>query len=221
MLPETYQSFVSDAVKCAPRECCGLIYRDSTSNQELYFSCRNIADREDDFAIHPDDWLACEALGKVMAVCHSHPEASSRASSCDVVGCNDSGIPWFILGCDGLNRIDPEGYDLTGRPFEFGWADCWTLIRDWASDGWPDFARTWETAPKLIKTHMREMGWVEVDDAKPGDVILMRIRSVHTNHCAAYLGAGTILHHQVGKLSGTDMLGPYLDRISHIFRRPR
>ena len=223
MTPGTFASFEAHTRANASFEACGLVYRDATTHEERYLPCRNASDSaEEEFALDAEDWAQAEDLGEVLAVCHSHPGTSRQPSKWDRAGCNESGLPWLILGDDGLHRLDPESYALTGREFVFGWADCWTLVRDWAGASWPEFPRVWGQVEGLFDAHMREMGWLEVpiSDAAAGDVLLMRIRGSATNHAAAYLGEGRILHHQVGTLSGVDQLGPFLDKITHVFRRP-
>ena len=223
MTPDTFSAFEAHVDALAPYEACGLVYRDSETHEERYLPCRNISDRAgDEFVLDPEDWAQAEDIGEVLAVCHSHPGYTRLPSNWDRHSCTASGLPWFILGYDGLHRLDPYGYALEGRPFVFGWADCWTLVRDWAGASWPEFPRVWGQVEGLFDANMREMGWheVSIDSAQAGDVLLMRIRGSATNHAAAYIGEGLILHHQVGALSGVDMLGPYFDKITHVFRRP-
>jgi proteasome lid subunit RPN8/RPN11 len=221
MTPETFEAFNAHADQDYPREACGLIVRRAVDHAETYVPCRNIASGEDHFRIHPEDWAATEDQGEILAVCHSHPDAPRMPSTPDVSGCDATRLPWMILGNDGLHRIDPTGYEFEGRPFIFGWSDCYTLVRDWMGATWPEFPRSWGIIEGLFADHMREMGLIEVQgDFSPGDVLLMQIQGKAANHAAIYLGGDDIIHHRVGLLSGRDQIGPYLDKIRHIFRRP-
>lgn len=100
MSPAAFKAFQKHAASTA-REVCGLVVDDA------YIPCRNIAEAEDEFRIAPEDWLAAEMRGEIMAVCHSHPSDSCKPSGADIKGCEAVGLPYMILGVDGLWRLDP------------------------------------------------------------------------------------------------------------------
>ena len=103
MTPATFQAFQAHAAS-SPFEVCGLVVDDR------YFPCRNVAEGRDEFAVHPEDWAQAEDRGTILAVCHSHPGMPSRPSPADVVNCEKAGLPFCILGADGLWTLEP------GRP---------------------------------------------------------------------------------------------------------
>lgn len=191
---------------------------------ETYHPCKNIEVGDSHFAIHPEDWLRIEQHGPIRAVCHSHPAHTSKASDIDIRACKSSGIPWYILGSDGLNRVDPFPIPLEARPFVYGWQDCYAVIRDYFGD-LPDFPREvnfWENGNSPYVDNFSACGYeaVSIDAAKNGDILLMKIKSISIpNHAAVYLGAGKILHHLYGQLSRYDDWGPFRKHTTHVLRR--
>lgn len=187
-----------------PREACGLLV--AVGRKEVYRACKNIAAGKDHFVIDPEDYMAAEEAGKIIAVAHSHPGGPAAASIADRISCENSGVPWFILPFSEtgepqpMTRIEPCGYSqpLLGRPFFHGVLDCYTLIRDWYQrergitlkdfvrlDGW------WNTDKELYLDHFEEAGFKRLDSGlslQTGDVILMQLRSDRTNHGGVYLG---------------------------------
>ena len=217
MLLSAFEAFSDHATRTAG-ECCGLIVG------EDYHPCRNLRQDGEHFELHPEDWDRAEELGPVRAVCHSHPGAPARASEADLAGCRETGVPWYILGADGLNRLDPAPIPLEGRPFVYGWSDCYSLVRDYYGD-LPDFPREpefWQHGHSPYTEHFRQAGFHQVDpaDAQPQDLLLIRIRSWSIpNHAAVYLGSGQILHHLWGRLSRADLWGPFMASTTHCLRR--
>jgi len=217
MLLPAFEAFTTHAAATAG-ECCGLIVG------EDYLPCRNLAQGGEHFELDPEDWDRAEDLGPIRAVCHSHPSGSSAASSNDVTGCQETGVPWYILGADGLNRIDPKPIPLEGRPFVYGWQDCYSLVRDYCGD-MMDFPREpefWHKGHSPYLEHFRECGFYQVDlpQTQLGDVMLMRIASrTVPNHAAIYRGAGQILHHRWNRMSCTELWGPFMNNTTHVFRR--
>ncbi|PZP71761.1 NlpC/P60 family protein [Methylorubrum populi] len=133
--------------------------------------------------------------------------------------------------------IKTEG--LLGRPFQHGVSDCYSLMRDFYRINFgidvPDIARPnnwWEPdaegkhlnlyldhyswAGFSIMTSMRPLDW------RPGDVILMAIRSSVANHGAILLPDGKIIHHLAGYLSQIEPYSRplYRDTTVAILRHP-
>ncbi|BDU76308.1 C40 family peptidase [Mesoterricola sediminis] len=220
MLLSTFEAFKAHAHSEGQREACGLIVG------EEYIPCRNVAPDMDDFEIHAEDWDAAEDRGTIRAVCHSHPGRSRRETEADLKGCKALGIPWFILGDDGLQRIDPEPIPLVGRVFDYGWSDCYSIVRDYLGD-LPDFPREpefWRAGHSPYEEQFEGLGFRRLDptEALPGDVLLMRVLSpVVPNHAAIYLGAGWILHHLWGRMSCRELWGPWMSATTHVLRRDR
>ena len=79
-----------------PKESVGLVH--IVEGRERYFRCKNQAeDPEITFCLDPRDYLKCETQGEVVAIIHSHPDASPNPSEPDKVACERSNLPWFIV----------------------------------------------------------------------------------------------------------------------------
>jgi hypothetical protein len=104
-------------------------------------------------------------------------------------------------------------YDhLLGRPFKHGSKDCYGLIRDFYLDnfGIPlrNYARPddhWDNGLNLYMELFHAEGFRPLDCLpmfwRPGDALLMAIRSSVANHAAVIVEDGLILHHLYGGLS--------------------
>lgn len=190
------------------RECCGLLVSDG--DKQRYIPCRNVAENGQDFRLPAEDYAAAEDQGQVLAVVHSHVDVPARPSESDLVSCEATGLPWFIVsvGQDagdespsirGWHSFEPSGYvaPLVGRSFFHGSLDCYGLIRDFyareLSIEIPDFERpdNWWTKSEhgeLYLDNLERAGFVSVGGSpRYGDVILMQYRSDRTNHGGVYL----------------------------------
>ncbi len=98
---------------------------------------------------------------------------------------------------------------LTGRRFEHGVTDCYTLFRDayhLAGIEMPDFHREddwWRHGQNLYLDNLEATGLYQVplSAAQPGDVLLCCFGSSVPNHAAIYCGDGELLHHIPEQLS--------------------
>jgi len=89
-VPDFRSDFERHALEQAPKEACGLLVNGS------YWRCRNIADDpEQDFVLHPKDYVAALSAGPIQAVIHSHPMGGG-ASLHDQKACKHLGLPWHI-----------------------------------------------------------------------------------------------------------------------------
>lgn len=214
-----------------PREACGLVV--ATTEGEMYRVCRNLATEPDRFILAPDDYAAAEDAGVVLAVVHSHPNASAAPSPADRVFAERSGLPWHIVGLPSgvWAEYRPTGAPepLLGRAFVHGVLDCYSLIRDGLSELHgvviPDFERSdnwWRQGGDLYRQHYAEAGFTELAVGaalQPGDVLLMQIHSNVPNHAGLYLGDGAMLHHLARRLSCRETYGGYwLDHTTHRLR---
>ncbi|MDF9755470.1 proteasome lid subunit RPN8/RPN11 [Pseudomonas sp. TE6288] len=210
-----------------PREACGLVVE--RAGQQQYHRCRNTAaEPSEEFRIDPRDYAAAEDLGEVVAVVHSHPDASSRPSSRDLAMCEATGVPWHILSWPegDLRTLLPQGgTPLLGRPFVHGLWDCWQVCADWYRREWgltfPAYEREdgwWEQAdgPSLYEQAYEVAGFVRVQAPQRGDLIVMAIgRTAHPNHAGIYLGSDPRLPDEPWSPCGA---GPFL--LHHLYGRP-
>lgn len=225
-----FSAIMAHAQETPNRECCGLVtvYRGVL----MYRPCRNIAEGAQEFEIHPEDYIRCDAEG-IVGVVHSHLHGSPVPSMADRVGCERSGLPWFIvaLPSGAYQTLEPEGYEapLIGRPFVHGVLDCYSLGRDYYAQQdiqVMDFERTpdwWEKGENMLTPeNFARAGFRVVTDGtlQPDDVIIMQngLTSV-ANHVGVYLGDGIFLHHSGGRLSCREPYGGYWAKITrHILR---
>jgi len=229
MLP-TFEAFKHHAANQGSREACGLIV--NIGGAEWYWPCLNVSETpEVDFRIREEDWIAAELAGEVLAVCHSHPGAAPDPSPSDLESIEEHGLPWFILGAgDALQRIDPSTPELQGRPFIYGWQDCYSLVRDWFRVvrgvrllDYPREADFWETGRSPYLEQFESFGFEQVSDLMPGDALLIKVGQAQVaNHAAIYAGEGYILHHQWNRLSSRDLYDGRLQKATtHILRHCR
>ena len=91
----------------------------------------------------PEDWLQAEMQGEIVALVHSHPGGLPWLSEADRRLQVQSDLPWWLV-CRGTIHKFRCVPHLTGRRFEHGVTDCYTLFRDayhLAGIEMPDFHR--------------------------------------------------------------------------------
>jgi len=212
-----------------PRESCGVVI--VRKGKQRYVACRNIADRNEHFVVHPEDLAAAEDEGEIMLVVHSHPNFPATPSDSDLVGCESSGVPWLIINWPtGVTHyFEPSGYEapLYGRQFAHGILDCYSFIQDYylreLKIVLPKFKRPdewWLKGQNLYLEGFAEAGFKSVtSDMQKHDVVLMQVGSQVPNHGAVILGDGCIGHHQMGRLSSRDVFGGWYQKIvTHTLR---
>lgn len=219
MNPASLQAFRAHALAEHPKEACGLLV--AVDGKEKYVACRNTAKTpHEQFALSADDYLAADLAGKILAVCHSHPNGAAVFSVADRSACEASALPWYVLSTPGcsLARVEPCGFKapLLGREFVHGIHDCYGLVRDYYDQELavtlPDFPRDdkwWEAGGNLYLENYMKAGFQVVSDLKQHDVILMQLRAKVVNHSAVYLGNGTIVQHVFGHLSHRTVYGGF------------
>lgn len=221
ILNKTLQKEIfAHAEETYPNECCGIICK--VGRIKKYFRCDNLANsKEDEFVISPEQYAEIEDQGEVMAIVHSHPDATTTPSIRDRAVCSAMEIPWVIASWPeaDIRIIAPERAPLEGRYFCHGtdW-DCYGLVRDYYRqmlkidlnrydhDSW-----WWEEGKDFYMDNYEAEGFYKVTDGtiEKHDLIIMKIRAPVANHAAIYVGNGMILHHMFGKLSKKDVYGGY------------
>lgn len=206
-----------------PRESCGLVV--IIKGLETYWPCKNLAADADQFILDPDDYIAADTKGEIVAVVHSHVRTPAVPSQADLVAIESSDLPWYIVNPlteSWSDELKPSGYraPLLGREWVWGITDCWTLVRDWYKENGislPDWQRPRTpdefNADPLFERHWHEAGFVELepeDALEPGDFLLMSIGCPGLNHCGVYVGEQQILHHLRGRLASRDLYGGWL-----------
>lgn len=224
------KALLAHAEQTYPAECCGLVIQNG--RKQSYRPCANTATAAgEQFRIAPEEYAAAEDAGVIVAVAHSHPDATTQPSQLDLAQCDLLQVPWIIASWpegDVREIMPTEGVKpLEGRPFVHGIWDCYAIIRDWykqergielpnfeRSDGW------WDRGENLYMKNYAEAGFVPTEGAlQPGDVIIMQVRADEPNHAGVYLGDGLMLHHMYGKLSGRVPYGGYwLERTITVLR---
>ncbi len=76
----------------------------------------------------PEDWLRAEMQGEIVALVHSHPGGLPWLSEADRRLQVQSDLPWWLV-CRGEIHKFRSVPHLTGRRFEHGVTDCYTLFR--------------------------------------------------------------------------------------------
>ena len=215
-----------------PDEACGVIIQ--SGRRQEYIPCRNVSETPGEaFTLAPEDKSAAAEQGEIIMVIHSHPDVVQLVpSELDRIQCDWSGVEWGIMSWpDGdFCTISPrEDRDYTGRRWVLGFADCWTLIREWyqrekgIETGSYSVDYEWWVDGKENRydDNWQKEGFVEVpaDQMQPGDMVMMQIQSPVTNHAAIYLGDNLILHHMTDQLSARVPYGKYYrDRTVRVVR---
>jgi proteasome lid subunit RPN8/RPN11 len=212
-----------------PRESVGLVI--SVRGKPSYVPCRNQSEESDHFILHPEDYVAAEDLGDIVAVVHSHPDAGPEPSLHDIASHAVSRMAWWIIGLqDGAAswHVMPAAGELPleGRVFVHGVIDCYTLVRDYYRQvlgiTLPDFHRKddwWHNGENLYVDNFTKAGFVPVDTPERGDLIIMAISSPTPCHGAIWLDGDVLLHHLYGRLSCREVYGrAYRECTTHILR---
>ncbi len=197
-----------------PKESCGFLL--NIKGKEKYFPCENLSTYSQQcFIIDPNDYIKAEESGNILAVVHSHPVTPPVASQADMIGCENSNLPWHIVNpkTEEWGYLEPSGYKppLLGRPWVWGITDCWSLVRDWYKEEKNIILRDWDrpSTPQqfLEKPLFESCAWrTGFRELRPnekllnGDVLLMSILSPTLNHVAIFIN-GDVLHHLADRIS--------------------
>jgi len=220
MNEETLESFRQHTIEEFPKEACGFVL--NIKGKEKYYRANNIAPTaEEHFIIDPISYADAEDTGDIVAICHSHPNQGPQPSQADLVACETSKKPWYILSWNGnkLHYWEPDNYKapLLGRQFSYGVLDCCTLVRDYYKDElginfecFQGEVEWWDKGENRYLDNYEEQGFIVVnDDIKLYDVFLIQLVSPVPNHAAIYIGNDKIIHHVHGRMSNREIYGGY------------
>ncbi|EHL9269705.1 Mov34/MPN/PAD-1 family protein [Escherichia coli] len=226
-MTQTESAILAHARRCVPAESCGFVVR--TPEGERYIPCVNIsAEPEAYFRIAPEDWLRAEMQGEIVALVHSHPGGLPWLSEADRRLQVQSDLPWWLVCRGAIHKFRCVPH-LTGRRFEHGVTDCYTLFRDayhLAGIEMPDFHREddwWRNGQNLYLDNLEATGLYQVplSSAQPGDVLLCCFGSSVPNHAAIYCGDSELLHHIPEQLSKRERYTDKWQRRTHSLWRHR
>lgn len=204
-----------------PWECCGVLAQKSRVIK--YFPCRNMASEPTEhFHLDPEGYAGAEDWGAVIAIVHSHPDATTQPSELDKAQCDATEIPWHIVSWPegDLRTIQPRGdLPLIERPFVLGHSDCWGLVMSYyrqthgleLKDYRVDYP-WWESQypDNFYQECWHECGFREFSgDPMPGDMVIMQVQSDKWNHAGILLEGNMLLHHMYGMLSQRVPYGGY------------
>lgn len=166
-------------------------------------------------ALNPSETFRFDHVpSEAIALIHSHPDGPFAPSEMDQMQQAAMDIPWGILAFKGRREeffwfgdtapMPP----LVGRGFRHYVTDCYAGIRDLyrtcCDITLPNFPRAWDwwnEGEQLFERGFASAGFYQVPqgDARPGDVVLMSIKSHTPNHGAVWLGDSLIYHHLSSK----------------------
>lgn len=217
---EIKKEVINHAKAEQPREACGLLI--VIKGRIKYFRCENLAQRNNEFLLNPDDYARFEEKGEVVAIVHSHCNEPETPSEADKYGCEASGLTWFIVSIPGEQwaEINPSGYvqPLIGRKYLYGVFDCYSLVRDFYRMqrgiellDFPRMGEWWLRGEEWFLDNFKKAGFEEVpfSEARNGDLLFFKVGANVTNHCGILLEDGFILHHCIGRLSSRDVFSDY------------
>jgi len=115
---------------------------------------------------------------------------------------------------------------LIGLQWEYGKADCFSLVRDWfklQGVELPDYERpeSLQSCESIFLKEAERIGFkpVTLQTRQPGDVLIMRMGTRTPMHAAVLSPDERILHQQRDSLSAVIPLSRYyLTRVAAVFR---
>ncbi|HHF5459923.1 C40 family peptidase [Haemophilus influenzae] len=225
------QEILAHAEQCKPQESCGFVVFDGKQN--IYIPCVNVSpDPINYFEVAPEEFIAAEEIGHIVALVHSHPDSaeekglpylSTADRECQVRLDLDF---WLVVSGEikQFRNIPP----LLGRQFENNKQDCRNIVLDsymLAGVELPDkseYAFDWFESSNLYEDGLQRCGFYKLmqeDDAQLGDVVLIQVGADVANHAGIYLGNQTILHHSQDRLSARVPYGGFwLNNTNSVWR---
>jgi len=216
-------------------EICGFIYHDMFDC--FLYPCKNISfDKQNQFEISADDYLACKKRGQILSIYHSHPDnnlSEPSFSSFDLEMADEIELPFrmFSVKDNSWHEYIPKEYKLPliGESFIWGEKDCYGLIRTFYRQEkniyLPDFERDssfyHENNNKILESAQKE--GLEIlsinNELKLHDIVLFSSGKANIQHMGIYMGNSKMLHHPLKSLSIIELLNDkWQSRFNHILR---
>ena len=203
-----------------PREGCGIL--SVVKGKKVWVPCTNLAENEDDFILDSTEFLKIKRTSDIIAIVHSHPDASPEPSEGDIKYCNTLGIPYYIFSYPEmeLHILNPESNttELYGRDYEFGVTDCFEAARDYLltksivipkrdmfEDDWWEKGLDYFREDLICDWGLRK---VELGEMQPNDVLIFKVLADRNNHCGVYIGNDQFYHHANERLSCRENIYP-------------
>ena len=222
------------SIQEAPSECCGLIVKNER-NKPVVFPCENISkEKEDNYRISPEDYLAASELGDIEAVYHSHSKEYHWDNFTPLDLLNEEHgleIVLYLLHKDKFLISSQNNYlnQYLERDYVPKVTDCFTLLTDFYRDQLDihvtkydysifDFfnEENWENKKESpFDVFFEKEGFEEVqyEDIKMYDVLFFKnvnkFAPTFSCHMGLYVGNDTMLHQPFNKVSE---LSPFTKR---------
>lgn len=203
MFPQFETQIRTQAVETYPKEGVWLITAKGCRQVE------NIHEApEKFFRVGTRDLARANAEG-LLAVVHSHCDQPEVPSASDMVGHQNTAVPWGFLsvGAEGASRIrwwnDKKPAPLLGRTFTHGISDCYALVRDYYrmehGIDLPIFPRDWgwwNEGLDLLTEGVSTAGFLPIpsEEVREGDVWFAKFGGPVPHHCGVYAGNDLVLH---------------------------
>lgn len=215
-------------------EVCGLAVQRGDGSVVLQ-QCGNVsASPFDSFEIGTEDHIKAARTGRTLWAYHSHPRGPGAFSEADLESAEETGlIQWMRDGTTGRwHEHIPATHPcapLEGRPFVWGEADCYSLIRDYyrthhriALTDYPrDEDSPWATLGAMVMDGIAREGFTQLPAGallRKHDILIFRTNG-SPQHFAIFTGNSTVLHHPMGALSRKDQFNAAWQRRLHCVAR--
>lgn len=206
--------------ECYPKEGCGVIA--IVKGHPKWFPCENLAIKDDEFVIGAKELCNIVRKYDILSIVHSHPDSSCEPSTLDISNCNHVGIPFIIYSYPSMEKYElkpkREVSNLIGREYQFGTNDCLSLAVDYYQETLrihlpfrKDYKDDWwlENEDYLTEEHLKEWGFVPVDNYQKNDILIFAVGHKVSNHIGIALDGDIFLHHAVNRLSCRENLYPF------------
>ncbi|KLH56493.1 tail protein [Escherichia coli] len=173
---------------------------------------------------HARRCVPAESCGFVVRT----PEGERYIPCVNISAEPEAALSWWLVCRGDIHKFRCVPH-LTGRRFEHGVTDCYTLFRDayhLAGIDMPDFEREddwWRNGQNLYLDNMAVTGFyrVPLSSAQAGDILLCCFGASVANHAAIYCGNGELLHHLPEQLSKRERYSEKWQRRTHSVWRHR